>query len=183
MQAVLKSGDIISLLSTQPFTKEMCKLEDLVFQISNMNRYAGSAGGYSVAQHSWLVSYLSPHPYEGLMHDLHEAITTDVPTPIKEVLDHLGNGAWTQFETSIAARVRRRYAANVEVSAVTKEADLLARRIEVACLFSPRAQKSFRQRGVEPLHGHQYHIYEVWSPQQAFKKFMERYKQVGSGIL
>ncbi len=181
MQVVLCHGSVVSLLDTRPIPTSECKMVELLEHISRLARYNGGARGYSVAQHSWLVSMLT-NSLDGLLHDLHEAIIGDLGTPIKEVINHFSNNAWTAFEDKIQTRVRRRFGLNSAVTENTHKADLLARRIEVASLFPPQAQKRFATRGVEPLHGHPLHIHDVWPQKKAFDMFMERYKVLGAGI-
>lgn len=55
---------------------------DIALSLSNMNRAAGRFP-WSVAQHSLLVARMLPPELvlEGLLHDAHEAITGDIPTP------------------------------------------------------------------------------------------------------
>ena len=57
--------------------------------LSRLCRYTGHVTQfYSVAQHSVLVSYLTPpeEAYHGLMHDIAESVLGDVAKPLKELL-------------------------------------------------------------------------------------------------
>jgi 5'-deoxynucleotidase YfbR-like HD superfamily hydrolase len=45
----------------------------------------------------------------GLMHDAHEAFTGDVISPIKDVLNALGDGCWKRWETQVQAQVLERF--------------------------------------------------------------------------
>jgi hypothetical protein len=61
-------------------------VDDIATALSHVCRFSGHVPWhYSVAQHSWLMSYLVPEPValEALMHDAAEAYLGDVPRPIK----------------------------------------------------------------------------------------------------
>lgn len=74
---------------TQPWEHEF-RLADAVKAISNISRYGGHTPFYSVAQHSVLVSLLSPNrSWDGLAHDLAEAYYWDILTPYKLLMAEL----------------------------------------------------------------------------------------------
>ena len=80
---VTYTGVRYSLLN--PRTEDV-RLEDVAHHPSNTCRYTGAVRKfYSVAQHSWHVSFLCHPDYalEGLMHDSPEAYITDVSGPLK----------------------------------------------------------------------------------------------------
>ena len=58
-------------------------IEDIAFHLSNINRYTGAVGQYSVAEHCVLVSWLAQDAYEGLMHDGLEFCLQDLNSPVK----------------------------------------------------------------------------------------------------
>ncbi len=65
----------------------------LAHSLSNICRFTGHVRAfYSVAEHSVLVSRIVPpqHALAGLVHDLHEALVTDVASPVKPLIsvDH-----------------------------------------------------------------------------------------------
>jgi hypothetical protein len=73
-------------------------IEEVAHSLARINRFSGhtrTPRGYSVAQHSCLVSeHLPPDlQFEGLMHDAHESIIGDISSPVKWALEHLGGGA------------------------------------------------------------------------------------------
>ena len=60
----------------------------LAVSLSNQARYAGHCRRFSVAEHTWLCSYLVPEHLrlEALMHDGPESIVTDMIRPVKRNL-------------------------------------------------------------------------------------------------
>jgi hypothetical protein len=82
------------------------RIEDTARALARMPRFCGNCDrrNYSVAEHSWYVSYLVPARYarDGLLHDAHEILTADVPTPIKWRI----GAAWEVVEGEVATSVR-----------------------------------------------------------------------------
>lgn len=66
----------------KPFTPN---IETIATALSNINRYTGHVGQYSVAQHCVLVSQQLPHGLKlsGLLHDATETYIGDVSAPLK----------------------------------------------------------------------------------------------------
>tara|TARA_R110000868_G_scaffold83620_3_gene235897 strand:- start:2711 stop:3250 length:540 start_codon:yes stop_codon:yes gene_type:complete len=88
------------------------QIEEIAFALAHINRFLGHAGAYSVAQHSVLamraaeMAGLSPGVCAAAtMHDAHEALTGDCPTPIKRIL----GDAWRAFERRHEIAIRRRF--------------------------------------------------------------------------
>ncbi len=82
-------------------------LRDIVISLSNKCRFNGQIEDfYSVAQHSVLVSYITPPEYAfyGLMHDAHEAMCGDAPAKMKPLLPD-----YTVLEHEIASAVRAHF--------------------------------------------------------------------------
>lgn len=60
----------------------------IAFALSNINRYTGHVGQYSVAEHSVLVAEQLPDHLKlsGLLHDAPEAYIGDISSPLKQLL-------------------------------------------------------------------------------------------------
>jgi uncharacterized protein len=87
---VTVSGRTIYFLDPDP--NEII-IEDMAHALSRISRWGGHTHPFwSVAAHSLLVSQLLPGPLKlaGLLHDGHEYILGDVPTPLKELLREYG---------------------------------------------------------------------------------------------
>jgi hypothetical protein len=95
-------------------------LRDVAHQLALINRFAGATWRpYSVAEHSLLVSEIAQRKGESLvvqlaalLHDAHEAYTTDLIGPVKAAINErsmrAGAGAnWRDFEAEHAREVRR----------------------------------------------------------------------------
>ena len=78
---------------------------DIAHALSLKCRFSGHCKEfYSVAQHSVLVSEMSIHPLEGLMHDASEAYLPDVVRPLKQNL----NG-FKEIEDSLLEVIFKKY--------------------------------------------------------------------------
>jgi hypothetical protein len=85
------SGRVFPLLTCGPADVHW---PDVIYHLAHANRFAGAAGGYSVAQHSVIVGRLLPpslKPY-GLLHDAEEFAIGDVTQPTSQALKALGMG-------------------------------------------------------------------------------------------
>jgi 5'-deoxynucleotidase YfbR-like HD superfamily hydrolase len=80
------TGKLIDLANFRPSD---VRLPDISHALASINRFTGHCRvPYSVAQHSVLVSELTPpeHALWGLLHDASEAYLGDVATPLKSML-------------------------------------------------------------------------------------------------
>lgn len=66
-------------------------IEDIAHSLALQCRFAGHCRThYSVAEHCVRVSWITPKPLAGLLHDAQEAYLVDVPRPIKPYLEGYG---------------------------------------------------------------------------------------------
>lgn len=180
MRLVAGDGTIHNLLDdTSRLKIDIIEIADT---LANMNRYGGRCGQYSVAQHSVLVHDLvpKPHRFAALMHDAHEAICTDLPTPLKETLDHIGDGIWTKFESKFASAIRRYFHLPIGLHPEVKLADYQAFLIEIANFSSDSAKQAYVGQGHLPDYSRPM---ERMSPRQAFDAFLQRYSELGPNYI
>lgn len=98
------------------------RIEDIAHHLAQLNRFNGACvRPYSVAEHSLLVSEIAQRSgaslivqFAALVHDAHEAFTSDLSSPVKSAVDHLaglsgGTHAWSQFESIHARNVRQHF--------------------------------------------------------------------------
>lgn len=103
------------------FTPESVCIVDIAYALAGNSRYGGHSNPrMNVAQHSCVVAALSSDPFEGLMHDAHEAYVVDVPKPLKSVLKD-----YDKLEAAAAHAVRAKFSLPLEVSEATKLADVV----------------------------------------------------------
>lgn len=120
-------------------------IHDIATHLSRMPRFAGATSRfYSVAQHSLVVGYVSAaivdchisldeFPMtvegafrEGVAHDFHEYITSDVPAPVKS----LAGDTWRALENSIDAVIRKRFGLHDKMPRLVHFADRIAFALE-----------------------------------------------------
>lgn len=143
-------------------------IEDLARSLAYQPRWAGATRAfYSVAEHSVMASGLVPagDAFDALMHDLEEALTGDMPTPLKMLIGR----------SHLAARVRPLKAAlsaafgyRLDRPAV-KRADLVCMATEIRDLLPPHwVDWPHLPPPAEAV------IVPV-GPEAAFERFMDRY--------
>ena len=120
-------------------------IEDVAAGLCKVNRFCGATRvPYSVAQHSVHVSKLiRQHGGNwktqlcGLLHDAHEAVIGDIPTPAKRLL--VGAGA---FEETVAHRVMNGLGVDTRSAdhALIRMCDLIALSTEKRDLMAPEQQ-------------------------------------------
>lgn len=111
------SGDAAMALNGRPVA-----LGDIAHHLSLINRFTGATiRPYSVAEHSLLCAEIAKRAGGGvylqmaaLMHDAHEAYTTDLSSPAKIAVNEYSMGAggvqaWGLFEDAHAKAVRRHF--------------------------------------------------------------------------
>jgi len=152
-------------------------IEVLARSLSRIARFAGHTREfYSVAQHSVLVSALLPREIAlyGLLHDAAEAVTCDIPSPLKSLLNEKSAGFLTDLENAIDSAILRGFGLEPgRWHAEVKRADGLALCVEVRDLIRPS------ERAIELPHGLVVvldipPISRCWLPAEAEERFLER---------
>jgi 5'-deoxynucleotidase YfbR-like HD superfamily hydrolase len=98
-------------------------LDDIAHGLSNLCRFTGQCREfYSVAQHSFLASYLVPPPYalQALMHDAAEALVGDMSSPLKQMLP-----AYKEIELRVERAIFARFGLPEHLHPCVKQADLV----------------------------------------------------------
>ncbi|MBD8677952.1 hypothetical protein [Sphingomonas sp. CFBP 13720] len=101
---LLASGHYFDLLDP---ANSRFNLADIARGLGNTCRFAGQCDRfYSVAEHTWLASFLVPQPlaFAALMHDAPEAFIGDVTRPLKGLLP-----AYKEIENRIADVIAERF--------------------------------------------------------------------------
>ena len=86
-----------------PKPADIC-IEDIAHSLSNICRYNGHCKKfYSVAQHSIFVSDMLPARLAiyGLLHDATETYVTDIPRPLKKLINGMMDGKLKEIEYNI----------------------------------------------------------------------------------
>ena len=148
-------------------------VEDMAFHLSNINRYTGAVGGYSVAEHCVLVSWLAKDAFEGLMHDGLEAYLQDLNSPMKRRPELAGYKA---LETRLWEPYAKHFGLAAELSADTHWADNAAAYIEADVLL----KSGGRHWPEYTAHAHLLGTHEIhcWSAPRARHEFLLRYDQL-----
>lgn len=113
------SGLHFNLLDPQP---ESIQITDIAHALSHICRFTGHTKEfYSVAEHSYLTSYLvePTHALEALLHDAAEAYIGDVSSPLKSLLPD-----YKAIEERVEQAIRTRFALPEHQHPCVKDADL-----------------------------------------------------------
>lgn len=127
------------------------EIRSIAHALSQNARYNGNAKFfYSVAEHSVLVSLLMEElalgdPMEGLLHDAHESIISDVPSPWKSILPD-----YRTLEGRLEGSLRSHFGLNTEKSEGVKRADWLALFIEAEALIPEEGADFVDSNGLRP---------------------------------
>lgn len=152
-------------------TDEQIDIRDIAHSLAFTCRYTGhSRRFYSVAEHSILVSYLASDPLAGLLHDASEAYITDIASPIKP---HLHN--YKELEDMIMKRIAKKFGFAYPLDPDIKDCDSTQLKTEAKHLLRSGGHPwahlypTRRPHGITP---------NCWSPEEAEKKFLERFEEV-----
>lgn len=165
---LLESGEFYSYVNPE---QNKWTIEDIALSLSNLCRYSGQVGKfYSIAQHSYLVSYAVDQKYalDGLLHDGVEAFMVDVPTPLKQLLPD-----YKELEAKHEAEMFKRFGLEYPMNAAVHKADRELLCAEVRDMKQPHQHWAFASADVT----HIPHIVP-WTPYMANKMFLKRYYEL-----
>jgi hypothetical protein len=157
-------------------------INDIAHALGMKVRYGGHClRFYSVAEHSVLVSRICEQecladPFEGLMHDAHEAYIGDMPSPIKHVLPD-----FKRLEQRLEHALRDQWALPAAMTPGCKRADLLALYLEAHTLL-PSGGDALFGTDVDGLREYAQAQF-IWSPEclspdEAKLSFLTRYQEL-----
>lgn len=154
-------------------------IQSIAHSLGNQCRYCGHClKFYSVAEHSMLACGIMTffelgNPFEGLMHDAHEAYWVDVPSPWKAVLPD-----YKTHELSLELAMRRWAGLPDKITEDAKLADWTALWVECQTLVATKAAAwPFPARAVElgKEFLHNYPTRACYLPEHAASAFLELY--------
>lgn len=129
------TGHKFNLLVPGPFD-----IKDIAHALANNCRYTGHVKRrYSVAEHSVLVSFIMEDqklgdPFEGLMHDAHEAYIGDLASPWKRLMPE-----YATHEARVELAMRKWAGLDDKISQGAKVADYTALLLEARRLLPSKA--------------------------------------------
>lgn len=126
-------------------------IEEIAHSLSLQCRFTGHIKDfYSVAEHSILVAGLSKEfgadPFEGLLHDAHEAYWSDIASPWKAVLPD-----YKKIEKNLEGEMRKQFGLPKTISELVKKADWVALFIEARTLLNGSIKDWIAPEGVKEL--------------------------------
>lgn len=163
------------------FDKPVFDAEEIAHSLGNTCRYSGhSLRFFSTAEHSLLVSGLCEFlgladPFEGLMHDGHEAYLVDMPSPWKAMLPD-----YKKFEKRLEAALRKQYNLSPTVSDGCKQADWLALAIESRTLLPTKGNDFLWPPGIREQANKLVDVkVNCFTPEVARSHFMVAFSELG----
>jgi len=125
-------------------TPDDIDIEDIIHSLCNSCRYNGHSNRfYSVAEHSLLTAKIAPREFElaALLHDAAEAYITDIPRPLKQLLNEYTDGLLRNMEEHIMTAIHQKFGVETYGDQVKqiKMADNSALFVESHALFDPEA--------------------------------------------
>lgn len=154
-------------------------LRTLADALAHVARFSGHASGYSVATHSVLVARelrdrgcTRRVQAGGLLHDLHEAVTGDVSTPMKRRMAALGFDFTRDIELPHIEAIERRFRVHTRHAAI-KVVDLAMCNTEADQLLGGRVGPDWPD--AEPLP----FAIPTWGHARALSEFMDWADRLG----
>jgi len=158
------------------------RVADISHGLSNICRFTGQVSQfYSVAQHSFLASFVVPEEYAmaALLHDGSEAYLSDVSSPVKR---SEGLAGYRVIEERLQNMIYRRFGVDpfdTECFEAVKYADALMLSCEFRALL-PNAPDRLDDEGdfdhvtifdVSP-------VFRPWTPEEARSQFLTRFAEI-----
>lgn len=146
-------------------------IEDIANGLAMTCRFGGQCRRhYSVAQHSWHMSYVVPpqDALAALMHDAAEAFVGDLPKPLKVLLPE-----YKSIEIRIENAIFDRFRIARPLPASIKEADVRMLVTEQREVMHNRDDWDYT-RGREP---YQFAL-PIWAPHEARAQFLGRFRDL-----
>jgi len=154
----------------EPSLEQIC-IEDIAHALSNVCRFTGHCREfYSVAQHSYYVSFKVPEEYAlwGLLHDAGEAYISDIARPIKyAIADTI-----KPIENNIMYLVAKKFGLIPEIEPPE------VRNADNRMLATERRDIIKKTSEWKMLRGYEPYDFEIkpWPPSEAKKMFIARFK-------
>lgn len=160
------------------FNADELSIEEIALSLARVNRFAGHTRKgvvYTVAEHSVWVSYAVPHAlaYPALMHDVEEAVFSDIPKPVKHLSKEIiraGDEVRAQLWFALGC-----YATSREWEYI-HAADYLALQTEARDLMHPNIE-----RFIPFPKEYSRTIFPLMNEDDIVQQFMDRYNEV-SGV-
>lgn len=172
------------------FDNPVFDIEEIAHALSMQCRFGGHTREfYSIAEHSVMVSRMvelekpcfsdNATPYEGLMHDAHEAYVQDIVRPMKEKLIE-----YKRIEANVEAAMRETFNLPAKVSTGVKLADWFALFVEAEKLLPPHTTDHWFTPSptfhslLKPIRESCIYAPASWEPRLAKRRFLERFYQL-----
>ena len=159
----------------EPHPEEV-NITDIAHALSMQCRFTGHTRFYySVAQHSYLASFLVPPQFqlEALLHDASEAYIGDMSRPLKH-FSECGR-LYLEIEAKIEAVIKKKFGLPPTMSPEVKEADNSLLYAEKNALMEP-CDWTHTWGKYEEIDA----TIQPWEPQYAETQFLRRYRQLSS---
>jgi hypothetical protein len=156
-------------------------IDEVGHALGNNCRYGGQClRFYSVAEHSLLVAMLCEQlgladPFEGLLHDGHEAYLLDMPKPWKAVLPD-----YVKHEKRLELALRQQFRLSDTISEGCKKADWIALAVESRVLLPSKGDDFEWPPGIrEEANKLMDFQLNYWAPPVARDHFMATFAELG----